>query len=470
MAGIRGRQFSNEPAAIYNRISLDRDLDEVGIRRQEHECNQKAESLGLKVVRLFQDNDVSAYSGKRRPQFEELLEAAQAREFQHIVVWATDRLVRRPMELERLMSVLEPANILVHPVVEGELDLASADGRLRARMLGNVAAFESERKAERMRARARQRAREGWAPTVRRPFGWQWKDVDKQKGALVPHTEEAPVVRDLYQRFLDGETLKGLARWLTQEGWSGTTGGEWKQSHVSRLLRSPRNGGIVYEKLEDGSLVQHTNRDGSLVDEAVFWEAQKILTDPARRKKPGRPAVSWLSGSLQCYKCGERVRPSSNHSRSGVRYKTYSCDSQHVSWKREELETAVEEQLLEFLVENQDTLFAAAQSQSSVDPKLRELEGLRSRRDALGRMFADGQITEEVLISGTTRVSADIARLEEELQSHGPIDPTTLLDSSDVASSWRNASVPLRMRVVKALVEQIIVGARRSGELTVVWR
>lgn len=470
MGRRRGSQFSNEPAAIYNRISLDRDLDADGVRRQEHECRQKAASLGLNVVRVFQDNDTSAYSGKRRPAFEDLLTAAEAGEFRHIVVWATDRLVRRPIELERVMSVLEPANVLVHPVIEGELDLSSADGRFRARLMGNVAAFESERKAERMRARARQRAREGWVPTVRRPFGWQWADNEAQKGALVPHPDEAPVVRELYQRFLDGETLKGLARWLTAEGWTGTTGGEWKQSHVSRLLRSPRNGGIVYEKQEDGTVVTYPNRDGSLVDESVFWAAQKILTDPSRRKKPGRPSVSWLSGSLTCYKCGGRVRPSSNHSRAGVRYKTYSCDSQHVSWKRDELESAIEGQILAFLEDHKEQLLDSAASQTAGDPRLTELDALRARRDAMSRMFAAGQITEETLVAGTAPLSQSISRLEDELKSSRAANTADLLDGPDIAASWHAAPIPLRTRVVKALIEQITVGSRRSGELGIKWR
>ena len=54
-------------AGIYCRISDDRDGGGLGVSRQERECIAMAANLGWAVADTYVDNDISAYSGKRRP-------------------------------------------------------------------------------------------------------------------------------------------------------------------------------------------------------------------------------------------------------------------------------------------------------------------------------------------------------------------------------------------------------------------
>ena len=54
-------------AAIYVRISQDRGGAGLGVERQEHECRALAQRLGWTVVDVYCDNDLSAFSGRRRP-------------------------------------------------------------------------------------------------------------------------------------------------------------------------------------------------------------------------------------------------------------------------------------------------------------------------------------------------------------------------------------------------------------------
>ncbi|MGQ1796990.1 recombinase family protein [Kocuria oceani] len=61
-------------AIIYARISQDRTGAGLGIERQFTECVEFAEQHGLQVVERLADNDISAYSGKRRPGYQELLD------------------------------------------------------------------------------------------------------------------------------------------------------------------------------------------------------------------------------------------------------------------------------------------------------------------------------------------------------------------------------------------------------------
>ena len=69
-------------------------------REQEKECRQRADGLGWEVVGVCVDNDVSAYSGKRRPQYEQMVEAVNAGLVQAVLAWHPDRITRQPKELE----------------------------------------------------------------------------------------------------------------------------------------------------------------------------------------------------------------------------------------------------------------------------------------------------------------------------------------------------------------------------------
>jgi site-specific DNA recombinase len=60
-------------AALYARISSDQEGSGLGVARQLEDYRRLAESLGWSVAEEYVDNDLSAYSGKRRPAYERML-------------------------------------------------------------------------------------------------------------------------------------------------------------------------------------------------------------------------------------------------------------------------------------------------------------------------------------------------------------------------------------------------------------
>ncbi|WKK71428.1 recombinase family protein [Rathayibacter oskolensis] len=109
----------NRPAAIYVRISKDRVGAGLGVERQESDCRKLAEREGYEVVTVFSDNDVSAYSGKRRPGYEGLLAAMKSGAIQAVFAWHTDRVHRRPTELEPYIEASDQFNIPTFTVQAG---------------------------------------------------------------------------------------------------------------------------------------------------------------------------------------------------------------------------------------------------------------------------------------------------------------------------------------------------------------
>ena len=66
-------------AAIYARISSDREGEGLGVARQLEDCARKAAENGWHVGDRYVDDDVSAYSGRPRPEYRRLLADAGRR-------------------------------------------------------------------------------------------------------------------------------------------------------------------------------------------------------------------------------------------------------------------------------------------------------------------------------------------------------------------------------------------------------
>src|SRR4051794_9966226 len=79
---------------VYCRISDDRRGLGLGIERQRQDCHELARRRGWRVVRTYIDNDISAYSGKPRPEYAQLIRAVEAGQLDVVVAWDPDRLHR----------------------------------------------------------------------------------------------------------------------------------------------------------------------------------------------------------------------------------------------------------------------------------------------------------------------------------------------------------------------------------------
>ena len=107
------------------------------------------------------DNDISAFTGKRRPDYERMLDDIQAGRITGVIAWHPDRLHRRMSELDRYITLCDQHHVENQTVTAGQWDLSTATGKMIARHIGTAATFESEHKSERLRAACIQQAAAG---------------------------------------------------------------------------------------------------------------------------------------------------------------------------------------------------------------------------------------------------------------------------------------------------------------------
>jgi site-specific DNA recombinase len=280
--------------AIYTRISQDPSGEQTATRRQESACRSYAAARGWDVERVFEDVDVSAYSGIERPAYEEMLEGLSSGVVEGVLVWKLDRLVRRTAEFERFWAVCEAAGARLASVTEA-LDSSTEIGLAIIRVLVTFATLESATKGERMRAKFEEMARAGKPGRINhRVFG-----LDRTWTNVIP--EEAALVREAAQRMIAGEGLTDVCRDWNRRGLSTPTGNPWSSSALGQLLYNPR---LVGDRRHRGEVVARGTWPAIL--ERETFEALLAAKVSRRHVLPHRRNYL-LTGLLVCGRCGGRV-------------------------------------------------------------------------------------------------------------------------------------------------------------------
>src|SRR4051812_27450553 len=113
-------------AAIYVRVSVDRDGESESPDRQRRDCEEAAKAKGFEVVKVYEDRDESGYSkSAKRPAYRELLRDIDAGKIDAVVVWKLDRLTRQGVAGLAPFFKLEVALVSVNE----SLDMTTPMGR-----------------------------------------------------------------------------------------------------------------------------------------------------------------------------------------------------------------------------------------------------------------------------------------------------------------------------------------------------
>lgn len=295
--------------ALYARISQDRSGEGLGVQRQLKDCRAEAERRGWHVAEEYVDDDVSAYSGKARPAYRRMLDHIRSQERDAVIVWHLDRLHRRPIELEEFVQACAIGRVTDVVTLYGDVNLASGDGLLMARLLSAVAASESDAKSRRTRRKMQELAEAGLPHSGGvRPFGF---NADR----MTHNATEAEAIREVVARFIAGESIVSLVKWLDENQIRTVTGKPWRSPTLRNILKSPRNAGLSEYR---GQVVGPAAWPPIITAEQ-HARAVAILDDPSRRTN--RSARRYLlSGLLRCGLCDGKLWSMSRHEYDARRY------------------------------------------------------------------------------------------------------------------------------------------------------
>lgn len=461
-------------AAIYARISDDRAGGGLGVARQVADCSAHARSLGWSVVEVYEDNDQSAYSGKRRPGYQRLMEAIARGELDGVIAWHTDRLHRSLAELESFITACEEHRVRIETVRSGTLDLSTPAGRLVARLLGSAARYEVEHKSERARRKARELAEAGKLNGGgTRPFGFE-------SNGLTVRKSEATVIRQLAERLLAGETLGSLCRWLNTEEIPTSTGGEWSLQTLRRMLMSARISG---QRAHGPEIVGKAEWPAIITPEQTT-RIRALLMDPARRTNRSARRYLLTGGLIVCGRCGTRMvgRPKEDGRKRYVCAgppQGKGCGRMYIL--TDDVDELVTKSVLYRLdtEELADALSGRAGDDTAAAEAQEELAAARKRLMELSEMLGAGELTRAQFVAAKRKVE------HRELAAQQILNASTkaaALDSyigtgAALSPSWDSMNLDRQRAIVSALVESVHIGPAVRGRntfdpdrITIMWK
>lgn len=460
-------------AAIYARISSDPTGDQLGVSRQIEDCLALAQRRGWPVQGRYVDDDRSAYSGKRRPQYRQLLDDIRRGSIDAVVVWHLDRLHRQPRELEEFFDVCDAAGVSALASVTGDVDLSTHDGRFMARILGAVARKESDDKSRRIARKHLEMAQTGeWAGGGTRPFGYQ---ADRR--SLDP--VEARFVGEAATRVLAGESLRSVTADLNARAVPTVHGGSWTTQVVRRLLLSARISG---QREHHGQIVGKAQWDAIISTEDTA-RLRALLNDPARRLDR-TPRRYLLAGLLRCAHCDAKLisRPRGDGTRRYVCARVpgrAGCGK--IAILAEPLERLVQEAILYRLdtPELADALSGRSSEGKEAARASAELEADQRQLEELATAYGNRLITFREYLAARKPIETRIDAARRALARDSKLTAVAdyVGDGAALRARWDDLPFSRQRAILAALLDRAVVGAAVRGRtafdpsrITPVWR
>ena len=319
------------PAALYARVSSDRQDVDLSVAAQLRALRDYAEKNGYHVAREYIDE---AESGRiaDRPQFQKMLDEAAKPEapFKEILVWKFSRFTRKREHAVAFKSMLRRRGIRVVSITEHADD--SPTGKLMEAIIESVDEFYSENLAQEVVRGMRESASRGFWVASRVPYGYRKlmvQDGAKKRPTLEPDPTTAPVVVRIFGMAEAGRGILDITRTLNDEGIANPTGRLWSKNGVHIILKNEGyTGTLVWgiDAKDKADPVRVEKAFPAIISKARFRRVNRKLRSRAPRKShPRRVGSTYLlSGLVRCKACNRAL--SGQDAKSG-KFAYYVCQS-----------------------------------------------------------------------------------------------------------------------------------------------
>ena len=444
--------------AIYCRVSTDEQarnkegsitsqVQRLQLKTDEKNRNNGNKKWG-KVVHIYKDE---AYSGKNtnRPELQKMLSNVKSKRIDTVMVTELSRLSRSVTDFLNFVQELEEYGC-DFICLQYDFDTTSPVGKVFMTIIMALAQFERELTAERIKNNFYARALRGLSNGGSLFLGYE-KDPN-QAGKLIVKKEEAAIVRDIFNLYLQAGGLAEVAHSLNERGLKNKA---WvsKRGHarggkpfcIDALWRILTNYGYI-GKREVNKTSKHLSQNSlkaeerySLVD--ATWEAVidpetfKTVQEKLNANKRIHPRATYdflFSGLLICDECGAPLCGVSGTSRGKKHFyyghaRKASCRIQR--YNAQKLERLIKKKLFDLF--NNDAMseqFIEAlkmegkeQSKTTkilLEAQKREAETFKIKTEKLVKLVTENPLAKEVtpLLNKIQENEKHFAKLKEEIQ------------------------------------------------------
>ena len=406
--------------ALYARVSTQEQANEgYSIDEQVERLKLYCKAHGRTDYKVYID---AGYSGAKldRAGLQNMISDAKAGKLDKVIVYKLDRLSRSQKDTLWLIEDAFMAHGVDFESMTERFDTGTSFGRAMVGILAVFAQLEREQIKERMKLGKQGRARSGkYYCSGRQPTGYDIKDK-----ALYINEYEAMQVREAFERYASGESLRKIAADFAVKGYT-TKHGQLTANTLYHILDNPLYKGIIRSGGDEYAGIHEP-----IVSDELFEAVQK-----RRQRRSGGSGKSYtaehmlLGGLCWCKRCGERYGAFITN---GGRYRYYSCyavrgmitgkSCDNVHYRADKLESIIihEIQRLEldrgYIKRIQSDTGTHADTDARVRSLRRQLEKVQRQSERLIDLYSMDGIDKDTLSARISAQNGQRAQLEAQLQ------------------------------------------------------
>lgn len=411
-------------AVIYARYSSDNQREE-SIEGQLRDCNEYAKYNDITVVGSYIDRGLSAKTDNR-PNFQKMIKDSAKRLFDVIIVWKLDRFARNRFDSAYYKNVLKKNGVRVVSAKESISE--GAEGIILESVLEGYAEYYSVELGEKVNRGMTDNALKCLYNGSIVPLGYY---VDDEQHLQIDE-RNAPFVREIFQRFADGEMIKSIIADMNARGVGITVSNKKKSgrkaysrplgyNNVRRMLSNRKY--IGEYKFKD---IVIENGIPAIIEKGLFEKVQKRIATNTRAPAIHKAKEEYLlSTKLFCGKCQAMMLGESGTSKTGKIYnyykcanakKTHNCDKKTV--QKDKIENAVIKAIIDKIMDDKlmeqlsYRLYDLQQRESSILNALQTQ--LAETEKAIDNML--DAIQKGIILDSTKKRLADLEERQKALQ------------------------------------------------------
>ena len=417
-------------AAIYARFSSDSQREE-SIDIQVERCSKVIEREGWELGEVYTDLAMTG-TNDNRPAFRRCMADGVAGAYDVLVVYKHDRFARNVEISRKYKRMLRDAGVRIVSAREGE-SLDTPDGFLHEGMDELFAEYYSRNLAVLIKGGIAKNA-ENCKVSGRRIFGYRADETDH----YAIDEDEASIVREMFERYVGGDTVNDIELWVQDKGVRTTRGHPLSKHTITKMLKNDAYTGVY----RYAGVVVNGGMP-AIIGKELFEMAQETMRTRQANKRRKSKSDYLLSEKLRCLRCGKSMTGVSGTGKNGKKYLYYGCNSKTgncgLRIPAEKLDEAVISELKAMLTD-ESTMIAMISSVMDYAESLPDMEGtyteermsVLKRRDNLVNSIAEG-VPAPAVKDAITECENRLEKLDR-LIARERFNREKLLDESEVRS------------------------------------
>ena len=413
-------------AVIYARFSSEKQREE-SIDGQIRECREYAARNGITIIGTYIDRALSASKDTdKRIDFQKMVKDSAKRSFDLVLVWKLDRFARSRYDSAYYKSILKKNGVKVVSVTEPISN--TAEGIILESLLEGMAEYYSAELSEKIHRGLKENALKGINNGGVTPLGYRI-GADQR---LEVDEATAPIVREIFQRYTDGEMIKAIIQDLTERGITNSKGNPFTKSSFNTLITNRKYIG-EYKYMD----IVHPDAIPPIISADLFERAQRRKEKNRHTPASQKAVIPFLlTTKLYCGECERMMLGESGTSKTGNIYYYYKCAGakkklgcKKKAVKKDWIEDIVINQTMQMIMKTDiltrlvDKLYELQNEENSDLIYLKDKQKrIQTSIDNLVKAIEQGIITpttkERLQELESERESVEIAIAKEELNDH----------------------------------------------------